>query len=351
MPAPNHYLLIMQRVSLLALVVLGLLLFASSTAVAQSDEEVVRVGIIGLDTSHSTAFAEILNDPEADSDVAGFRVVAAYPYGSREIESSYSRIPQYTEDIKAMGIEVVDSIGALLRQVDMVLLETNDGRLHLEQALEVFEAGKPVFIDKPMAASLADVIAMFEAAEHYGVPVFSSSSLRYMPGAQLIRDGAIGQVVGAETYSPARLEETHPDLFWYGVHGVEALFTVMGTGCEEVVRVRTDSTDLVVGQWADGRIGTFRGLRAGDLGYGGTAFGSEDIAPIGPYEGYRPLVVQIAEFFRTGEAPVSPEETIEIFAFMEAAHESTRRGGVPVRLEEVLQQARTEAKQRWTASR
>lgn len=341
---------VLMRKALLAGLLLAILGFSlpAPAVRAQSSEEVVRVGMIGLDTSHSPAFTRILNDPEAAPDVAGFRVVAAYPYGSREIESSYSRIPRYTEEVRSMGVEIVESIEELLERVDVVLLETNDGRLHLEQALPVLRAGKPLFIDKPIAASLADAVAIFEAAEHYGVSVFSASSLRYTPNAQAIRGGAIGRVVGAEAYSPATLEPTHPDLFWYGVHGVELLFTVMGTGAEAVVRIHTDSTDVVVGRWEDGRIGTFRGIRAGERGYGGTAFGTEAIVPIGPYEGYRPLVAQIAEFFRTGEAPVSPGETLEIFAFMEAADESKRRGGVPVRLDEVLERARTEAEGRWT---
>jgi predicted dehydrogenase len=320
-----------------------LLFVTAAPCAAQATGGPMRVGIIGLDTSHSTAFTTIFNDPNAASDVAGFRVVAAYPYGSRTIESSARRIPEYTEAVRALGVEIVGSIAELLGRVDVVLLETNDGRLHLEQALEVFRVGKPVFIDKPVAASLADAVAIFDAARRYGVPVFSSSSLRYAAGAQRARAGALGEVVGADAYSPATLEPTHPDLFWYGVHGVELLFTVMGTGVEEVVRMHADGTDVVVGRWAGGRIGTFRGIRSGRRDYGGTAFGTQGIAPIGPYEGYRPLLVEIATFFRTKVAPVSPEETLEIFAFMEAADESRRRGGAPVRVADVLAKARAAA--------
>ncbi len=316
-----------------------MLLLGFFLALPGSAQNTGRIGIIGLDTSHSVAFTRLFNAAEPDSALAGFRVTAAYPYGSRDIESSASRIPGYTEEMRALGVEVVGSLRELLDRVDVVLLETNDGRLHLEQALEVFEARKPVFIDKPMAASLKDVLLVFEAAETYGVPVFSSSSLRFMASAQAVRNGSVGAVLGADTYSPATLELTHPDLFWYGIHGVEILFTVMGTGCESVSRTHTDGVDVVVGRWQDGRIGAFRGLREGKTGYGGTAFGSSGIAPLGPYEGYRPLVVEIARFFRTGISPVSPAETIEIFAFMEAADESKRRGGSAVRLAEVLRNA------------
>ena len=300
----------------------------------------IRLGIIGLDTSHSIAFTKILNAPNPEPDVAGCRVVAAYPQGSPDIESSVSRIPGYTTQIKEMGVEIVDSIEKLLDKVDVVLLETNDGRPHLEQARLVFKAGKPVFIDKPLAASLADAVAILEAARGHRVPVFSSSSLRYAKNVEALRGGVeIGTLLGTDTFSPASLEKTHPDLFWYGIHGVELLFATMGPGCQTVVRMHTEGTDVVVGKWKDGRIGTFRGIRAGKRGYGGTAYGSEGIASIGPYEGYRPLLTKIVEFFRSGVPPVSAEETLEIYAFMEAADESKRLGGVPVSIAEVLKAA------------
>lgn len=296
-----------------------------------------RVGMIGLDTSHSIAFTKLLNDDAAAPEYRGYKVVAAYPQGSKDIKSSAERIPGYTEEAKKLGVEICGSIDELLGKTDVILLETNDGRLHLGQALPVLKAGKRMFIDKPVAASLKDAIAIYAAAKKYNVPVFSSSSLRYTKSAQEIASGKlIGKVLGAETYSPCKLEPTHPDLFWYGIHGVELMYTVMGRGCKKVVRVQTADTDLVAGTWEDGRIGTFRGLRAGKTDYGGRAFGENKIADIGGYEGYNALVMQIVDFFNTGKPPVSPEETIEIFAFMEAADESKRRGGVPVTLDEVL---------------
>ncbi|MFO7924994.1 MAG: Gfo/Idh/MocA family oxidoreductase [Bacteroidales bacterium] len=303
------------------------------------DENDIKIGVIGLDTSHAVAFTKMINDPD-NVTMRGYSVVSAYPYGSRTIESSYSRIPGYIEDMKGIGVELADSLDNLLDRVDVVLLETNDGNLHLDQALEIFKAGKPVFIDKPVAGSLKDAIAIYKAAGEYDVPVFSSSSLRWAKNNYKLRNGElIGKITGADTYSPASIEPSHPDLFWYGVHGVENLFTVMGTGCKEVVRVHRSGTDIVAGTWEDGRIGTFRGLRTGRTGYGGTAFGEDGIQEIGPYEGYRPLVEEIIKFFKTAVPPVSKEETIEIFAFMEAADESKRRGGQPVQMEEVLESA------------
>lgn len=318
----------------------ALLLVLTGTAAAQEAAPGKRVGIIGLDTSHSPAFVRAFNAAEPSPELRGYRVVAAYPYGSRTIESSHSRIPGYTEEVRAHGVEIVGSIAELLQRVDVVLLNTNDGRLHLEQAREVFRAGKPTFIDKPLAASLADAIAIFAAAEEHGVPVFSSSTLRYTPDVQAVRGGSIGRVVGADAFSPATLEATHPDLFWYGIHGVEILYSVMGTGCETVVRQHTVGADLVSCTWSDGRIGSMRGLREGRTGYGGTAFGTDAIQVLEYRGGYDGLTAAVAEFFDTRVAPVPPAETLEIFAFMEAAEESKRRGGAPVAIAEVMEAAR-----------
>ena len=296
-----------------------------------------RVGIIGLDTSHSVAFAKVLNAAQPDAAYQGYRVVAASPKGSPDIESSVKRVPEYTESVKNLGVEIVDSISALLDKVDVVLLETNDGRPHLEQAIPVLKAGKRVFVDKPVAGSLTDAVALFAAAERYNVPLFSASSLRYIKGVEGLDKST---VVGADTFSPAVLEKSHPDLFWYGIHGVETLFTVMGTGCQSVRRIHADLTDIVVGTWVDGRVGTFRGTRSGKHGYGGTVFTQTGNIVLGPYAGYEPLLQEIVKFFESGKPPVSPQETLEIYAFMEAADESKRQGGVAVTLESVLKKAR-----------
>jgi predicted dehydrogenase len=303
-----------------------------------------KIGIIGLDTSHSVAFTKALNNPNAGPEYGGFKIVAAYPKGSNDIKSSVERIPSYIEEVKKQGVEIVNSIDDLIKKVDFVLLETNDGRLHFEQAIPVLKAGKRMFIDKPIAASLSDAIAIFDAAKHYNVPIFSSSSLRYITGTKEIAEGKIGKVIGADTFSPCSLEKTHPDLFWYGIHGVEILFTIMGIGCKTVVRVTTPDTDMAIGTWQDNRIGTFRGLRAGKSGYGGNVFGEKGILALGNFGGYDPLLLKILEFFNTGVVPVRQEETLDILAFMQAADESKLKGGVPVDIEKIRQKAIQKAK-------
>src|SRR5690606_20107783 len=140
------------------------------------------------------------------------------------------------------------------------------------------------------------------------------------------------------------LEATHMDFSWYGIHGVEMLFTIMGLGCKSVTRTHTPDSDVVVGLWDNNRIGTFRGIRFPKSGYGGSVYGDESIMPLEGGGGYNPLLVEVVKFFETGKVPVSPEETIEIFAFMEAADESKRKGGKAVSLEKVLAKAKRSAK-------
>lgn len=308
------------------------LLFVSAAAVAGP----LRVGVIGMDTSHATEFTAIINTPRPAEAQYDLKVVAAYPQGSPDIQSSISKVPEYTAKMKDMGIEIVDSIPALLTKVDAVLLETNDGRPHLAQFRECLRAKKPVFIDKPVAGTLADAITIFREAKAAGVPVFTSSALRYGKATRELRNGSQGRVLRAETVSPAPLEPTHPDLFWYGIHGVESLVTLMGPGIEKVKRGTTaDGKIEVTATWKDGRTGVFREGQ----GYSAKVTTEKGAAEAGKFEGYEPLVKEIAAFFHSSKAPVAEAESLEIYALMEAADESKRRDGAEVTLAEVMTKA------------
>jgi len=326
----------MNRAILLIVLTIG---FLTLSLDAQAEEKVFRLGLIGLDTSHVTAFTGLINKAEKKY---GCKVVAGYPGGSPDIPSSINRVEGFTKRLRdEFGVEIVDSIEELCRKVDGVLLESVDGRPHLEQVKPVIAAKKPVFIDKPMAGSLADVLEIFRLAKKNNVPCWSSSSLRFGPGIIGMRNNnKVGKVLGCDAFSPCSLEEHHPDLYWYGVHGVEILFTIMGTGCESVRRVQTKDTEFVVGVWKGGRIGTYRGLRSGKRDYGALVYGTKGIAPSGGYAGYGHLVDEIVKFFKTGKAPVPAEETIEIFAFMSAADESKAKGGAAVSLKSVIEKAK-----------
>jgi len=319
---------------------LSVVLFFASMSFAQTESiKPLRVGIIGLDTSHVVVFTRIFNDPTGPEHIPGIRVVAAFKGGSPDVEDSRTRIDGFTAELRdKWNIKIVEDIPTLCGMVDAILLESVDGRTHLEQVKPVLAAKKIVFIDKPLAASYKDATEIARLAKQTGVPWFSSSSLRFWEETQRLKSpgDVVGHIIGYSVYGPSPIEPHHPDLMWYGIHSVEMLFTLMGRGCESVSRASTANEDVVVGRWKDGRLGVMRGFRNGLKKYGITLFSDKNVLYSEPRpEGYGPLLGEIAKFFRTGIPPVSPDETLEMIAFMEAADMSKARGGASVPLREV----------------
>lgn len=287
----------------------------------------IRIGIAGTDTSHVPAFTSLLNDTTNPGHIPGARVVAAFKGGSRDLPSSWDRVDKYAEEIRTKyGVEIVDSLPALLSKVDAVLLESVDGRAHLPLFREIVKAGKPVFIDKPLASTMEDALAIARLASEAKVPWFSASALRF---SRVLPELKVSGLQGALVWAPAPLEEHHAlDLTWYGIHGVEILYTLLGPGCQEVTRTSTPEADVVTGRWRDGRIGTIRFGRE-NQNYGATVFTAKEArtSKESLYTGYAQLVTEIVRFFQTGQAPVANAETLEMFAFMEAAQRSKDAGG------------------------
>ena len=313
----------MRTMRLIILLLAGLVVASSQT---------IRVGIIGIDTSHAPAFTRILNDPTDADHVPGAKVVAAYKGGSPDIASSRDRVDKFTAELRdKWGVEIVDDIATLCSKVDVILLESVDGRKHLPQVRAVFEAGKPVFIDKPLAASYADAKEIARLGKQHGVAWWSASSLRYSPA---VADVQVDNVRGAITWGPAPLEATHElDLSWYGIHAVELLYSVMGTGCVRVQRTFNEGADVIVGTWSDGRLGTVRTIRDGQRKYGVLAIGEKETKLSERGSGaYAEILKRIVEFFKTGKPPVPNDETMEIFSFMDAALRSKNFGGEAVAL-------------------
>lgn len=291
----------------------------------------LRAGIIGTDTSHVPAFTAMYNKAHPEWRI---KVVAAYKGGSPDLPVSADRVEKFAATIHDQyGVEIVGSVEELLAKVDVVLLESVDGRPHLAQVTPVMKAGKRVFIDKPLAASLDDARAIMKLSAETGTPFFSASSYRFHADVPKLRTEA-AKATKVQASSPFNKLAFHPDLYFYGIHGVEALYAVMGRGCVSVSRKSEKSSDVTTGKWADGRVGVYHGL----LGKGeklpilrvwDKAGNVSDSAGSGGYEG---LDRAAAEFFHTGKPPVDPAETLEVFEFMSAAQLSAERGGAEVRL-------------------
>jgi Oxidoreductase family, NAD-binding Rossmann fold len=308
------------------------LLFACLVAAAPAAAQDLRLGLVGTDTSHVTGFASVFNDPSSPQHVAGARIVAAYRGGSPDLPSSRDRIDNFTAQLKdKYGVEIVGSIAELCARVDGVLLTSVDGRVHLAQAREIIAAGKPMFIDKPLASTLDDAREIARLAKAAGVPWFSTSTLRY--GVTALKTGEIG---GVDVWGPGPLEEHHQlDLSWYAIHEAEMLFTILGRGCEEVTRTASPDADVVTCRWSDGRIGTMRALRP-SAEYGVVIFRKnakrQEVEMKTIVSNTRTLDEEIVKFFRTKVPPVANEDTLELMAFLDAAQRSKEAGGKPVRL-------------------
>ncbi len=326
-----------MKIVIRVLVTASIMSMAARGALAED----LKVGMIGLDTSHVVAFTKLLNDAGDPQHVAGAKVVAAFKGGSPDLKDSATRVDGYTKDLQEKyGVRIYDSIEAMCKDVDAVMLESVDGRPHLEQVKPVIAAGKPVFVDKPMAGSLHDVIEIFRLAREANVPCFSASSYRYYASLTGLLKQDFGEVRSCISIGPCHLEPHHPDLFWYGVHPTEALFTVMGAGCESVVRTSTPDTDVATGTWKDGRVGVLYGIRTSGTPHKVIVFGSKSVVEQENSGDYAPLVAEVVKFFQTRVAPVPAEVTIDMFAFMEAADESKRQGGAPVKIADVISRAK-----------
>ncbi len=291
----------------------------------------MRIGIVGLDTSHVVQFTMRLNhvDIEEEQWVEGAQIVAGFP-GTSKVTDDDTRA-EYTATVAGYGVELVDAPEELIGMIDAAMIEFQEGAKHLEAARPFLEAGLPVFVDKPFTCSVGDARALAELAEANDVPVFSSSSLRYVLEIQQLKteQDKAGEVLGAMAYSPASLHPENPGLFHYGIHAVETLYALMGPGCQEVWCAYEGGAEVVVGRWQDERIGSIRGTRAGAQGYGFTAWCESEVraCSIDTSYIYRELLKKVVGMFESGIAPLDIEETIEIVAFIEAAAKSAQTRG------------------------
>lgn len=288
----------------------------------------MRIGMIGLDTSHVLAFTQLLNDSNHEFHVPGGKVVAAFPGGSPDFELSISRVEGFTNKLREQfDVQIVDSPEAVAEICDALLLESADGRVHLEQFRRIAPFGKPIFIDKPLSIRSDEAREIAELAKHYNIPIMSTSALRYAEGlAAALYAPHQSPIIGADTYGPMAIEPTQTGYFWYGIHSVEMLFAILGRDCESVTTFSTADHDILVGKWRDGRLGTVRGNRAGNGHFGATIHREEksDVVDISsqskPY--YASLMERVMNMFQTMEPDLTIEETLEVIRFIEAANES-----------------------------
>jgi predicted dehydrogenase len=298
----------------------------------------ISLGILDFDSSHCVEFTRRLNHVGVTSDqfVEGARVIAGCPGKSA---MAPERIARFLPDVAACGVAIVER-DEVLRRTDATLVLSLCGSAHRESALVSIASRRPTFVDKPFALTFADADAIVTAAERAEVPLHYASAMRYcdellaLPG-HLAR---WGELHGAVCYGPAKRHPSNPGLFHYGIHSVEILFTLLGAGCVSVAATHSENGEVVTGRWRDGRLGTVRGLRSGSTAYGATLFCEHGVIPIAlsTTNSYRNLLQALVKGLESGTPLVSPQVILEETAFVLAALESERRGGVPVELSTIL---------------
>lgn len=294
----------------------------------------LRIGLVGLDTSHSVAFTKCLNKVDDPEHVGGGRVVIAYPGGSPDFELSISRVPGFRKTLEEeYGVKMVDSPAAVAEACDVLVLGSCDGRVHRKQFEETVGYHRPTFIDKPIAISSADANAIYDLAAKENVPVMSCSALRYAENLvhALKEPGGNGAIIGVDVFGPMAEQPTQPGLFWYGIHSVEVMQRVMGVGCKEVRATRNADGDLISCVYDDGRMALIRGIR----GKGHHKFGAViqrekgyqlvDVSG-GKRSYYAGMLDAIMASLPLRKSDVRPDETLEIVKVIEAINESRTSG-------------------------
>jgi len=294
----------------------------------------LKIGMVGLDTSHATAFVDLLNDSNNEFHVPGCKIVKAFPGGSAKFSLSANRVEGFTEELKKRNVEIVDSLEALAG-LDAYFLESVDGDQHLEQFKVLAKFGKPVFIDKPLACNYDDAKAIVEIAKAENVPLMSCSSIRYALGINDLKKEEDTEVFACQAFGPMNLLDDYRDYFWYGIHSTEIVFAMLGKGCESVQVIPTAHADLLFGRWADGRIGSILGNRNGVWEFGCTITTNthqRQAVASGAVPYYSMLLKQVVPFFQTGKSPLDIEETLNIIAFLEAASRSRAANGALIKI-------------------
>lgn len=279
---------------------------------------VQRVGLIGLDSSHAEDFLRLLN---IDQRWPGIEVTAIFG-GDRARNDELVGISQQARP--------ASSIEELVARVDAVIVGARDGRLHLQHALPALQAGKPVFVDKPLACSLADAEAMVLAAERNGAPLLSGSALRWQRATQDMKarvaqlNGAPGEVAAYGTWYP---QSEYGGPIFYAIHTIELAQELAGPDWRELTLEEAETP--VLGYWAGSTRVTLNFLPAGagasDFGVTLVAAGDTIHQPIMLEEDYMaPVLDEIAAMWSAGRSPLSHDHLLAPIALMEEAERLLR---------------------------
>lgn len=225
----------------------------------------LRIGLLGLDTSHAPTFAGLLNHPNQLGHLPGASIVAAWPGGSNDMEISRSRVAGFTAELRYQHqVAIHEDPRTVAEACDVLFITASDGRVHPALVEAVAPAGKPIFIDKPFAVSRVGAEAMRDRATQHGARLVGSSAFRYADGFVNLLRGIRERgdtVLECEVRGWLPIEPTQGRYFWYGIHTAEMLVAAMGCGASSVKSSSQGDIDTLEIDYPDGRVGRIVGSR------------------------------------------------------------------------------------------
>lgn len=282
----------------------------------------MRIGAIGIDSSHLGAFAGRIN--------------ALHRAGGTPCQV----VGHWTADAGGASPELLAAAAnhagtpapdfdRLLAGVDGVMVLDVDGARHAGSVIAALNRGLPVFVDKPMTCSLADAERVLAAARQPGTRCFSASCLRFAAGVTDIPRDGLGKIVAVDAFGSDQTREPMSGLWYYGCHTVEMVGAIMGPGVRRVRGCEVQERTVADFEYRDGRLARLRFERSGYASFGATVHGThgvhqfrDDLA--GAYDR---LVGAMVRFFEGGPAPVDLRETVEHVGAIEAVHRSISADG------------------------
>ncbi|MEQ1899436.1 MAG: Gfo/Idh/MocA family oxidoreductase [Devosia sp.] len=178
----------------------------------------MRIGLVGVDSSHAEHYLRLFN-----SDAR---------YGDIRVTALWGGTPDRTRALLDLAPPVAasGSLEELIADVDAVIVGDRHGDLHRQHALPAIAAGKPVFIDKPLANRDADATAIIEAAAQAGTALLSASALRWQLETQLLKTAIAGLSgpFSIEAYGTWYPDNEYGGAVYYGIHTVELLQEMLG---------------------------------------------------------------------------------------------------------------------------
>ena len=263
-----------------------------------------RIGLVGLDSSHAEDFLRHFN---REARHAGIRITAMAQGDAERMDQLVTFAP---------GLMTATSLDELFGMVDAVIVGHRHGDLHRAAAVASLAAGKPTFVDKPLANSIVDAEAIVSASERHGTPLLSGSALRWHAETARLKARIAGidgdyNLLAYGTWYP---ESEYGGAIFYAIHTVELVLELLGTGWKKL-KLRPGPYPMVQFKTS----GTAVSLEFRPLGpSGSSAFGVEAEGkglalkqPIALDEDYMaPVAAKFAKLLHTGKSCLSPEELL-----------------------------------------